>query len=166
MKKIIFGFTLLLAFHSQAQQMEGNSPKIKTANGIVRGTTDGESAVFKGIPFAAPPVGEFRWRPPQPVKNWEGELDATKLCKDCAQAGWGPNAPKMNPNSSEDCLFLNVWKPANATESSKLPVMVWIYGGGFTGGSASSPQNYGHSLNKNGVILVNDNQSGKMRQLI
>lgn len=154
MKKIIAGFLIVFNFSSIAQT---NAPKVKTANGIVRGATDDESVVFKGIPYAAPPVGEFRWRPPQPVKNWEGELDATKQCKDCAQAGWGPNAPKMNPNSSEDCLFLNIWKPANATENSKLPVMVWIYGGGFTGGSASSPQNYGHSLNKNGVILVNIN---------
>ncbi len=156
MKKIIVGFTFLIALSAQAQT-ESNAPKVKTANGIVRGVTDGESAVFKGIPFAAPPVGEFRWRPPQPVKNWEGELDATKPCKDCAQGGFGPNAPKMSPNSSEDCLFLNVWKPANANKTSKLPVMVWIYGGGFVFGSASGPQNYGHSLNKNGVILVNIN---------
>ncbi|MFN8346947.1 MAG: carboxylesterase family protein [Spirosomataceae bacterium] len=154
MKKIFFGILLLFTFSLKAQT---DAPKVRTANGIVRGAADGESAVFKGIPYAAPPVSEFRWRPPQPVKNWEGELDVTKQCKDCTQAGWGPNAPKMNPNSSEDCLFLNVWKPANATENSKLPVMVWIYGGGFTGGSASSPQNYGHSLNKNGVILVNIN---------
>ncbi|MFN8354058.1 MAG: carboxylesterase family protein [Spirosomataceae bacterium] len=154
MKKIIFGFLIAFSFSSNAQT---NAPKAKTANGVVRGTTEGESVVFKGIPYAAPPVGEFRWRPPQPVKNWEGELDATKPCKDCAQAGFGPNAPKMNPNSSEDCLFLNVWKPASATSNSKLPVMVWIFGGGFVGGSASSPQNYGHSLNKNGVILVNIN---------
>lgn len=154
MKKIFLGFFIAFSFSCIIQT---NAQKVKTINGIVRGVTDGESVVFKGIPYAAPPVGEFRWRPPQPVKNWEGELDATKQCKDCAQAGWGPNAPKMNPNSSEDCLFLNVWKPANATESSKLPVMVWIYGGGFTGGSASSPQNYGHALNKNGVILVNIN---------
>lgn len=154
MKKILFGIIFLFSFSLNAQT---DAPKVQTANGIVRGSIDGESAVFKGIPFAAPPIGEFRWRPPQPVKNWEGELDATKPCKDCAQSGWGPNAPKMNPNSSEDCLFLNVWKPASATAKSKLPVMVWIYGGGFVAGSASSPQNYGHSLNKNGVILVNIN---------
>jgi para-nitrobenzyl esterase len=154
MKKIIFVFLTLFTFSLKAQT---DAPKVKTINGIVRGVTDGESAVFKGIPFAAPPVGEFRWKPPQPVKNWEGELDATKQCKDCVQAGFGPNAPKMNPNSSEDCLFLNVWKPANVTAKSKLPVMVWIFGGGFVGGSASSPQNYGYSLNKNGVILVNIN---------
>lgn len=152
MKKILIGFAVLIALSSEAQTTS-IAPTINTKNGIVRGIVDGESIVFKGIPYAAPPVGEFRWRPPQPVKNWSGELDATKPCKDCAQAGFGPNAPKMNPNSSEDCLFLNVWKPASATKGSKLPVMVWIFGGGFVAGSASGPQNYGHSLNKNGVIL-------------
>ncbi|MHA8058933.1 carboxylesterase/lipase family protein [Aquirufa nivalisilvae] len=156
MKKILIGFAVLIALSSEAQTTS-IAPTINTKNGIVRGIVDGESIVFKGIPYAAPPVGEFRWRPPQPVKNWSGELDATKPCKDCAQAGFGPNAPKMNPNSSEDCLFLNVWKPASATKGSKLPVMVWIFGGGFVAGSASGPQNYGHSLNKNGVILVNIN---------
>ncbi len=156
MKRTILGFTFLITLSVQAQQAD-NAPKVTTANGIVRGVTEGEVSIFKAIPFAAPPVGEFRWRPPQPVKNWEGELDATKPCKDCGQSGWGPNAPKMNPNSSEDCLFLNVWKPASSTAKSKLPVMVWIHGGGFTGGSGSDAQNYGHSLNKNGVILVNIN---------
>lgn len=156
MKKIVAGIIFLFAFSVQAQQTE-SGPKVQTVSGIVRGVTEGDVSIFRSIPFAAPPVGEFRWRPPQPVKNWEGELDATKPCKDCGQAGWGPNAPKMNPNSSEDCLFLNVWKPASAKKGAKLPVMVWIYGGGFTGGSSSSPQNYGYALNKNGVILVNFN---------
>lgn len=156
MKTIILGFTFLITLFTQAQQTD-NAPKITTANGVVRGITEGEVSIFKAIPFAAPPVGEFRWRPPQPVKNWEGELDATKPCKDCGQAGFGPNAPKMNPNSSEDCLFLNIWKPASSTPKSKLPVMVWIHGGGFTGGSGSSPQNFGHELTKQGVILVNIN---------
>ncbi|WP_304234442.1 carboxylesterase/lipase family protein [Jiulongibacter sediminis] len=157
MRKTYLLSVLLLSISCLAQSPADQNTLVAIADGKIRGIADGESVVFKGIPFAAPPVGEFRWRPSQPVQKWEGELDATKPCKDCAQAGWGPNAPKMNPNSSEDCLFLNVWKPASATSASKLPVMVWIYGGGFTGGSASSPQNYGHSLNKNGVLLVNIN---------
>lgn len=154
MKKILLGVTFLMAGNLQAQEA---NPTVRTTNGIVRGATEGDVSIFRAIPYAAPPVGEFRWRPPQPVKNWEGELDATKPCKDCGQGGFGPNAPKISPNSSEDCLFLNVWKPASSTAQSKLPVMVWIHGGGFTGGSGSSPQNFGYTLTKQGVILVNIN---------
>jgi para-nitrobenzyl esterase len=154
MKNIIAGLTLLFAFTAQAQQTGSNTPKVKTVNGIVRGVTEGEVAVFKGIPFAAPPVGEFRWRPPQPVKNWTGERNASKFGSDCAQAGWGAKPGTITDGSSEDCLYLNVWMPANSTAKSKLPVMVWIHGGGFTGGSGSSPQNFGHEFAKQGVILV------------
>ncbi|MEA5461498.1 carboxylesterase family protein [Arcicella sp. LKC2W] len=154
MKKIILGFLIAFNFSSIAQT---NAPKVKTANGVVRGTTEGDVAIFKGIPFAAPPVGEFRWRPPQPVKNWEGELDVSKFGANCAQAGWGAKPGTIAEGSSEDCLYLNLWTPANYTPKSKLPVMVWIHGGGFTGGSGSSPQNFGHEFTKNGVILVNIN---------
>ena len=154
MKKIFLGLLLFSTFSLKAQT---DVPKVHTLNGIVCGTTDGESAVFKGIPFAAPPVGEFRWRPPQPVKNWEGELDASKFGSNCAQAGWGAKPGTIAEGSSEDCLYLNLWTPANSTPKSKLPVMVWIHGGGFTGGSGSSPQNFGHEFTKNGVILVNIN---------
>lgn len=154
MRKIIFGFLVAFTFSSIAQNL---SPKVKTANGIVRGTTEGNVAIFKGIPFAAPPVGEFRWRPPQPVKNWEGELDASKFGSNCAQAGWGAKPGTITEGSSEDCLYLNLWTPVKSTPRSKLPVMVWIHGGGFTGGSGSSPQNFGHEFTKNGVILVNIN---------
>lgn len=154
MKKILLGVTFLMAGNLQAQEP---NPTVRTANGIVRGVTEGEVSIFRAIPYAAPPVGEFRWRAPQPVKKWEGELDVTKPCKDCPQAGFGPNAPKMNANSSEDCLFLNIWKPASSTGKSKLPVMVWIHGGGFTGGSGSSPQNFGYEMARQDVILVNIN---------
>ncbi|PWK20049.1 para-nitrobenzyl esterase [Arcicella aurantiaca] len=154
MRKIFFGFLVTFAFSSIAQNL---SPKVNTVNGIVKGTTEGDVAIFKGIPFAAPPVGEFRWRPPQPVKNWEGEFDASKFGSNCAQAGWGAKPGTIAEGSSEDCLYLNLWTPANYTSKSKLPVMVWIHGGGFTGGSGSSPQNFGHEFTQNGVILVNIN---------
>lgn len=158
MRTIIVGLTLLTAFAVQAQQTDSNGPKVKTVLGIVRGIAEGEVSIFKGIRYAAPPVGEFRWRPPQPVKPWQGEFDATQFCKDCGQAGFGSGGrQKISPNASEDCLALNIWKPANARKGAKLPVMVWIHGGAFVGGSGAGAQNFGHEFTKQGVILVNIN---------
>jgi para-nitrobenzyl esterase len=154
MKKNSFGVAFLFLFFVVSVQAQ----LVKTNAGIVKGATEGDVTIFKGIPYAAPPVGEFRWRPPQPVKPWRGERDATTFCKDCGQAGWGQGGrQKISPNASEDCLALNIWKPANAQKGAKLPVMVWIHGGGFTGGSGSGAQNFGHELTKQGIVLVNIN---------
>jgi para-nitrobenzyl esterase len=154
MKKNSFGFAFLFLFFVVSSQAQ----LVKTNAGIVKGATEGDVSIFKGIPYAAAPVGEFRWRPPQPVKPWEGERDATQFCKDCGQAGWGQGGrQKIAPNASEDCLALNIWKPASAQKGAKLPVMVWIHGGGFTGGSGSGSGNFGHEFTKQGVILVNIN---------
>jgi para-nitrobenzyl esterase len=149
MKKIlILSFSILLAFGSLAQE-----PLVQTKYGTVRGVTEGDVSSFKALPFAAPPVGEFRWRPPQPVKPWEGVRDASKYCPDCPQRTW----PGSTAVISEDCLYLNVWTPANASQGSKLPVMVWIHGGGFTGGSGSGPDSAGDAFAKQGVILATIN---------
>jgi len=147
----------LFTYQTIAQPTEKAAPKVRTASGIVLGISEDGIYVFKGIPFAAPPVGAFRWRPPQPVKKWTGELDASKFGPNCAQAGWGAAPGTVAEGSSEDCLYLNVWMPANRRAKSKLPVMVWIHGGGFTGGSGSSPQNFGHEFAKQGVVLVTFN---------
>ncbi len=138
-----------------AQTASDGGPVVRTASGSVRGTVDGDVATFKGIPFAGPPTGEYRWRPPQPVTPWKEVRDASKFGASCAQGGFRPgSAPSLAPDSSEDCLFVNVWKPSSAASSAKLPVMVWIYGGGFTGGSASAPNTSGTQFAKQGVVLV------------
>jgi para-nitrobenzyl esterase len=132
------------------------APTVRTTGGMVRGVTEGEVSSFKGIPFAAAPIGENRWRPPQPLSPWQGVRDANKFGADCAQAGFTPGATSisMSPTSSEDCLFINLWRPSSASPGAKLPVMFWIYGGGFTGGSSAMPFTSGTQLAKDGVILV------------
>jgi hypothetical protein len=108
---------------------------------------------FKGIPFAAPPVGALRWREPQPVKPWQGERSADQFGPRCMQTSRLGAIDPLNPRISEDCLYLNLWTPANAA-NDKLPVMVWIYGGSFNVGAGSEPWYNGANLAKNGVIVV------------
>jgi para-nitrobenzyl esterase len=131
-----------------------NAPVVRTSNGAVRGVSDGNVSTFKGIPFAPPPTGDNRWLPPQPLLPWQGVRDATKFGADCAQKAFRPGAVSMSPTSLEDCLYLNVWKPADAAPGAELPVMVWIYGGGFTGGSSFMPLTSGAQFAKQGVVLV------------
>jgi len=136
-----------------AQPSTDSAPKpIATVNaGQLRGglTYDGE-AVFKGIPFAQPPVGTLRWREPIPVKAWTGVRDATVFGQACYQSG------HLNAVSSEDCLQLNIWTPAWPMKSP-VPVMVWFHGGGNIAGSAIEPLFNGESLARHGVILVSAN---------
>ena len=127
---------------------------VRTVSGMVRGVKEGDVDIFRGIPFAAPPVGEFRWRPPQPVAPWEGVRDAKEFGPTCAQAGWGAAPGSIQAGSSEDCLYLNIWKPAGARLGAKLPVMVWIHGGAFVGGNGNTS---GDQFAKQGVILVSIN---------
>jgi para-nitrobenzyl esterase len=154
MKNLFIGITLLhIACNLHAQKATQQGPQVKIASGIVRGVTGANVSSFKGIPYAAPPVGDYRWRPPQPVTPWKEVRDASKDCADCPQRAW----PGSTAIQSEDCLFLNLWTPVTATNKSKLPVMVWIHGGGFTGGSGSGPGSAGDAFARQGVILVTIN---------
>ena len=153
MKKLFFGCTVLLSSVLNGQKDSSTGPLVTTTTGILRGATQDNIASFKGIPYAAPPIGPNSWRPPQPVTPWKEARDATKDCADCPQRAW----PGSKATISEDCLFLNVWAPATATKNSKLPVMVWIHGGGFTGGSGSGPGSAGDAFAKQGVILTTIN---------
>ena len=154
MKKYILGLMVLIGVTISAQE---SAPKVKTELGVIRGVHEDGVASFKGIPFAAPPVGEFRWRSPQPLSPWEGELDATEFGANCAQSGWGGALGTINDGSSEDCLYLNVWKPADANTGANLPVMVWIHGGGFVGGSGSGAGIAGDEFAKKEVVLITIN---------
>ncbi len=134
---------------------------VEIAQGSLRGAVSSESdgiLSFKGIPYAAPPVADLRWRPPQPAAAWEGELDAGDFSTPCWQ-------PQRNPESfyggppierSEDCLYLNVWTGAEDSNEAR-PVMVWIHGGGLNSGSGASPWYEGTALARKGVVLVTIN---------
>jgi para-nitrobenzyl esterase len=132
--------------------------RVKIANGTLEGTSDKSSGVrsFKGIPFAEPPVGDWRWKPPQPVKNWQGVRQADTFGPRCMQR---PIFGDMNFRSngmSEDCLYLNVWTPAKSGRD-RLPVLVYFYGGGFVAGDGSEPRYDGASMAAKGIVAVTVN---------
>jgi para-nitrobenzyl esterase len=162
MRKILTGLAVIISLNLHAQQTlnkaaSSGQPTVQTASGSLLGASDGVVDSFKGIPYAAAPVGEYRWRPPQPFPAWQSVRDASQFGADCAQAGWPREAGKIRESSSEDCLFLNVWRPAAAKPGAKLPVMVWIHGGAFVFGSGSSPETSGNQFAKQGVILITIN---------
>ena len=158
MKKLLLGFILIIPFSLlHAQQNVDNSPIVQTASGKVKGATEADVSSFRGIPFAAPPVGAYRWRQPQPVQPWKGVWDATKFGPDPSQMGFPRGKDSISKTSSEDCLYLNLWEPAGAKKGAKLPVMVWIYGGAFVFGSGAQPEYSGEQFAKQGVILVTFN---------
>ena len=131
---------------------------VKTEQGTVHGKTinDGKVRAWLGLPYAAPPVGDLRWKAPQPAPSWQGDRDATNYGAHCAQNLVFQDMIFQDNGGSEDCLFLNVYAPADAG-NKKLPVMFWIHGGGYAGGASNEPRHNGDHLPLKGVVLVTIN---------
>lgn len=133
------------------------APVVQTASGPVQGVERGNTEAFLGVPYAAPPVGPQRWRAPGPVASWTAPRDASRFAPACYQglaAPWGPYSAEFVAGApiSEDCLYLNVWKPAG--KARKLPVLVFIHGGAFAGGSGNVPAYDGANLAAKGAVVV------------
>jgi para-nitrobenzyl esterase len=132
------------------------APTAKVESGTLRGVPAGGLHVFKGIPYAAAPVGDGRWRAPAPAATWAGVRDATAFGADCVHSRRDWEADRNDAPMSEDCLFLNVWAPAKAPRGG-APVMFWIHGGSFTAGSGSQAIYDGKALAERGVVVVTIN---------
>lgn len=132
------------------------APQIKTSSGVVEGKDDGTVRAFLGIPYAAAPVGDLRWKPPVRAAKWSGVRKATEFGPHCMQGNVFGDMVFHDPGDSEDCLSLNVWVPSKPS-SAKLPVMVWIYGGGFVAGTTSEARQDGTHLAQKGVVVVSMN---------
>ena len=144
---------------SQAKPATSNEPVVMVEGGRIRGSMHDGIVAYLGVPYAAPPVGNLRWMPPQPVKSWDAVRDATQYGSECVQGTFGPPPAGANaapPRGSEDCLYLNVWAPADA-QGKQLPVMLWVHGGAYVLGSGSLPMYQGTGFAKDGVILVTIN---------
>ncbi len=164
-KHFVLLFILVLLFSCTGKQSEKQTlpQPVVTQSGLVAGMKCENSnvMVFKGIPYAAPPVGELRWRGPQAPLSWEGVLTADKFCASCIQTLARSRPPwteefMSQDTISEDCLYLNIWTPAGTPED-KLPVLVFIHGGGFSEGSGSVAVYDGEELAKKGIIVITVN---------
>jgi para-nitrobenzyl esterase len=149
----VLGVALGASMHVHADSLT-----VKTVQGKVQGKTinNGMVRAFLGIPYATPPVGGLRWKAPEPAAKWKGARDAARYGSHCEEAPASDQA-FTDPGPSEDCLFLNVYTPAEAKGKSKLPVMFWIHGGGFSSGAGSEFRQNGDFLPTKGVVLVTFN---------
>src|SRR5882757_324449 len=149
-------FTALFA--AVSIRAAGSASTVKIDTGKLEGKSDGTISAFLGIPFAKPPVGDLRWKPPVAPLKWKGMRKATGFGSRCMQGPIYSDMIFRDPGISEDCLYLNVWTPSKLGKTKDtLPVMVWIYGGGFAAGATSEPRQDGTNLAKEGVVVVSMN---------
>jgi para-nitrobenzyl esterase len=152
-----FSFLFLLNLFVQAQNNpDSNLLVIKTANGVLQGTCRSGISMFRGVPYAQPPVGDLRWKEPQPVKNWDGVLKADHFAARAMQLPIYSDMQFRSEGVSEDCLYLNIWTPAK-TGKEELPVLVYFYGGGFRAGDGSEYRYDGESMARRGILAVTVN---------
>lgn len=160
MRAAVAAFVAGALLTATAAQAATDVPVVATRLGRVSGIAQGSSRAYLGLPFAQPPVGDLRWRAPAAPRAWTGVRDGSRFSANCYQADagrFGPYTPEFmsGPPVSEDCLYLNVWAPATA--ATRLPVLVWIHGGGFGGGSGSIPIYNGANLAARGAVVVTIN---------
>src|SRR5499427_3758474 len=150
-------FVVAVATIASSWLASAASDVVRIDGGQLRGTSAGGVRVFKGIPFAAPPVGALRWKAPQPAIAWSGVKAADTFGAQCMQPPYPAGSPYASAPqpTSEDCLYLNVWTAARGND--RRPVMVWIHGGAWTRGSGSTPTYDGAALAKKGVVVVTTN---------
>ncbi|WP_432378849.1 carboxylesterase/lipase family protein [Duganella sp. P38] len=149
--------TGLLLLSSMLAVSAHAAPQVATANGMAEGTLEASGvASYKGIPYAAPPVGQLRWKAPQPAAKWQGVLKADRFGARCMQLPLYGDMVFRSNGVSEDCLFLNVWTPARSAQE-KLPVLVYFYGGGFAAGDGSEPRYDGESMAAKGIVTLTVN---------
>ncbi len=148
--RLAFAAALAAALCAFAPARAASFETVAIDTGEVQGVVDQGSLTYRGLPFAAAPVGPLRWRAPQPAAPWSGVRRADAFGDSCISTDAKPRV--ATPVEGEDCLYLNVWRPNDG--AAKLPVMVWIYGGSLTSGSGAYPRTHGQAFNRNGVILV------------
>jgi len=148
---------LLLAPLTALAATAPHHDRVTIETGTLQGATADGVISFKGIPFAKPPLGQLRWRPPNPAPKWQGIRNATDYGPDCMQEPFPGDAAPLGVTPSEDCLYVNVWLPEKSAPGKKLPVMIWIYGGGFVNGGGSPKVYDGSEFAKDGIVLVSFN---------
>lgn len=153
MRMLVRSLILLAAIVTPFALYGANPLQVKTQTGKIEGKQDGAVRTFLGIPYATPPVGELRWKAPQPVAKWSGVRKTTEFGARCMQGPIYSDMIFRDAGPSEDCLYLNVWTPARSAKE-KLPVMVWVYGGGYIAGASSEPRQDGTNLAKNQNVVV------------